>query len=350
MIKVPKKFQMGSRWVGGDEPIFIVVETGTTCNGDLKTALQMVDAAKEANADAIKFMIIDPDYFMSDKTVTYNYEWSGGKAQENMYEMFKKLKFSLEEWQEIITYAKEKGLIAYATIDYVPGVDLGLELNLDAYKISSWDVRHYPLAKKMGETGKPVQVDLGPATLIEIQKLLEVIYETGNDQVLLVHCSHAKVDHEVHINTIPYLQDVFGQPVGYSADSQDFTPDLLAIASGCHLIEKRLTLKRDYEGHHHIKALEPQELIEWVQMVRRAETLMGKYGLEPSTEDLRQKELYFVSLVADQAIPAGTTITEDMLACKRPGHGLSPDLTNTIVGRQASCDIEENQLLSWDMF
>jgi N-acetylneuraminate synthase/N,N'-diacetyllegionaminate synthase len=341
------KIQMGGRWVGKGEPVFIVVETGTTCNGNLDTALRMVDAAVEARADAIKFMIIDPDYFMSDRKVTYDYEWAQGKASENMYEMFKKLKFSPDEWKKICDYCRKKGIIFYATVDYIPGVDLAESLEPAAFKLSSWDVRHFPLIRKMARTGRPIVIDLGPTYITDIEKMINVIREEGNHQILLEHCSHSKTDDGINVRTVPFLEDLFHLPVGYSADSRDIVPDIAAVTLGARLIEKRLTLDRTQKGHHHVKGVEPAELKEWVEMIRRTEAVLGSYTLIPSPEDLRQRELYFVSLCADRDIKAGTVITAEMLACKRPGHGTSPEFMSMFVGRAARRDIKQNELLAW---
>lgn len=340
---------IGGRPVGPGHPLFIVIEVGTTCNGDLESALKIVDASAEAGADAVKFMVINPDEFMSDKTVVYDYENSGGKTSENMYEMFKGLMFTDEEWVQINQRAKERGIIMFATVDYLAGVDLGEKLGMPAYKLSSWDARHFKLIRKMAATGKPVQLDLGPVRLGEIEKILDVMKEEGNDQALLLHCTHATTKEEVNLLSIPYLHETFGCPVGFSADSRDFVSDLGSIALGSHTIEKRLTLNKDQEGHHHVKALEPAELKEWVSMVRGLEAMMGKRTVEPSAEDLRQKELYFVSLVANEAIPAGTAITNDMLSLKRPGSGIDPELIDVFIGRKAVRDIKENELITWDM-
>lgn len=342
------KVSIAQRQIGPGEPVFLVAETGTTCNGDLDTALRMVDAAKTAGMDAIKFMIIDPDYFMSDKSVTYEYDTASGHQKENMYEMFKALKFSPEAWQRIRQHCQDQEIIFYATIDYLPGVELGKSLDLAAYKLSSWDAANFPLARRMAQTGKPIQVDLGPTYITDIEKLLNVIHQENNDQVILVHCSHAKNNDGINIRSVPYLQDVFQVPVGYSADSREFVTDVAAVALGAHLIEKRLTLDHNGPGHHDNKALEPDELTDYVKMIRETEAALGDYALTPSDEDLRQKELYFVSIAADADIPAGTTITEDMVACKRPGNGIQPEFLPLILGRQAKRDIACNTLLSWD--
>jgi len=343
-----KQIRIADRTIGEGAPVFIVVETGTTANGDLETALRMVDAAVDGGADAVKFQMIGPEYFMSDTSVTYEYEWAGGRRAENMFEMFQGLTFTPEEWTRIRDYCDERGILFYSSIDYIKGVELGEELGVPCYKLSSWDVGNVPLIQAMARTGKPIHVDLGPATVLEIQKLVDVAATEGNDQIILIHCSHSLTDEGINLNSIPYLESVFGVPTGYSADSRDFVPDLVSVGLGAKLLEKRVTLDHTYEGHHHVKAVEPHEFKEWVEMIRRAEAVQGEYAVKPSPEDLRQKELYFVSLVADEDIPAGTTISRDMVACKRPGTGIAPEFLDLVVGRIARRDVCRNELLAWD--
>jgi sialic acid synthase SpsE len=343
-----RKVKIATRLIGSEEPVFVVAEVGTTSNGDLPTALKLVDAAREAGADAIKFMILGPDYFMSDRTVTYEYQWAGGRHVENMYEMFKKLMFTEEEWFIIRDHCRQREIIFYATVDYLQGVDLAERLDVAAYKLSSWDITYLPLIEKVGSTGKPIQLDLGPATLADVEKALQVLDRCGNDHVILVYCTHATSQQEVNLRSVPYLQEAFRGPVGYSADSMESTPDIAAVALGAHMIEKRLTLSRSYFGHHHIQALEPGEFKEYVATLRRVEDMLGQPRLKPSSQDVRLKELYYVSIVADRPIPAGTVITREMLACKRPGTGIAPECLRLIVGRKARREIACNQILGWD--
>jgi sialic acid synthase SpsE len=337
-----------NKTISDASPLFIVTETGTTCNGDLNTALKMVDAAKAAGADAIKFMIIGPEFFMSDKSVTYEYEWKGGKKSENMFDMFKRLTFSETDWMKIRDYCAFKDIIFFATVDYIPGVDLAEKLQVPAYKISSWDAANYPLIRKMAHTGKPLILDTGPITHPELDNTLEVIYKEGNSLVILLHCSHSKDDSGVNLYSIPFLKSVFKVPIGYSADSADYVPDIAAVTLGANIIEKRLTLDRSFPGHHHLKALEPNEYKDYIDMIRRVKNLLGEYGVKPSPEDLRQKAMYYVSITADCDIPQGTVITENMLACKRPGTGIAPEFLDIIIGRTARRDIKNNQQFDWN--
>jgi sialic acid synthase SpsE len=343
-----KHVLLGDRAVGPGHPAFVVVETGTTCNGDLDTAIALIDAAKAGGADGVKFQLIGPEFFMSDTSVTYEYEWAGGKRSENMFDMFKGLKFEPSEWREIRDHCVASGLVFYATVDYIPGVELAESLDVAAYKLSSWDLGNLPLIREMARTGKPIQLDLGPARLGEIEKAIDAVVAEGNDQIVLIHCSHSTTDDGINVRSVPYLEKTFDLPAGYSCDSRDHVPDLAAVALGARLLEKRVTLDRSFEGHHHLKALEPAEFGEWVEMVRHCERVLGVDAVRPSPEDLRQKELYFVSVTADEDIPAGETITIDKLACKRPGTGIAPEFVELLVGRTAKRDIRRNELLSWD--
>ncbi|MCB9850406.1 MAG: N-acetylneuraminate synthase family protein [Phycisphaerales bacterium] len=339
--------EISGRRIGAGAPILLTVETGVTCNGDVDTAKRVIDVAAEAGADAVKFMIIGADHFMSDRSVTYDYQWAGGHNSENMYEMFKGLEFSEREWVQIRDHCVESGLIFYTTVDYIAGVDLAEELGVPAYKLSSWDTANLPLIKRMVHTGKPIQIDTGPTTVGEIDKLLRFMRDHGESDALLMHCSHALSDDGINLRSVPYLRDIFQVPVGYSADSRDQTPDLLAVALGACCLEKRVTLDKSFKGHHHIKALEPAEFREWVASIRRAESMLGADAVIPSAEDLRQREMYFVSLVAEGNIPAGTVIREEMIRCKRPGTGIAPEHAPLIIGREARRDIAHNTLISW---
>jgi len=335
---------IGKRHIGPSHPIFIAVEAGSTCNGDLKTALGMATAAKECGADAIKWQMIGPDDLMADETVQYTYDWAGGTKSENMYEMFKALTFTPAQWQEVVAHCDRIKLPWYTSVDYIAGVDLAEQLGCPMYKLSAWDCRNFPLIKRMAETGKPIQIDLGPHVEGEIVTMLNHI---PHRDVVLVHATHAKVDAEFNMLAIPYLRDKFKLPVGWSAESRERTPDFLAVGLGACLIEKRISMKTTYAGHHHSKSLEPHEFEAWVDMIRMAERMMGSYDVRPSLEDLRQKSMWFTSIVVTEDILEGASIEAHMLCAKRPGHGISPLYMDRFIGKRASRLIECDEVLTW---
>jgi sialic acid synthase SpsE len=350
MNSTQRTVHLAGRELRNDGPVFLVAETGTTCNGKLETALQLVDAVADAGMDAIKFQMINPEAFMSDRSVTYEYDWGNGeRKQENMFEMFQSLRFSDGQWGQIAQRCRARNLPFFATVDYVDGVQLAVSLDMVAIKVGSWDIRHNALLRTIAAAGRPMVLDLGPASLREIDRALEIIRAEKNEQVVLLHCTHSTSDDEVNLRTIPYLANTFGFPVGYSADTRDSVPDLVAIGMGACMLEKRVTLNTGFAAHHHNKAVEPRELKEWVAKIRSADKQRGGYWVKPSREDLRLRDPYFVSITAAREIPPGDRIQASDIVFKRPGTGLHPDLTELIVGRTARCRIAVDQQLTWEM-
>ena len=338
--------EIGNVLIGKDEPICISAEVGTTANGDIYTALKLIEVAKQSGMNLVKFQFIDCDDFMRDKdTEEYEYETADGPKKENMYQMLKKLQFTPDEWRKIAKHCRKNDIPFCLSVDSIRSVVVGEGLGVAAYKIGSWDLRNYPLIKAIALTDKPIMIDLGPAILGEVVNVINEI-EKDNDQIILVHCSHAK-DEGINMRTIPYIHETFEIPVGYSADTRDIVPDIMAVGMGVNLIEKRLTLNIEDSGHHHIKAMEPLEMIRYVETIRRAEKMIGEYEIRPSLEDLGIKNKYFTSLVADTDIPKGTIITPDMLAARRPGNGVSPFYQDRFYGRNATRDIKKNEDVVW---
>lgn len=334
--------------IGEGKPIFIVAETGVTANGSLEKGKELIRIAKNAGADAIKFQTIDCDGFMSDKTVNYKYVSSEGPQEENMYDMLKKHQFNQYELMELSKYAKQMGIIFYLSVDTIRSVEWAEAADAAAYKIGSWDLRNYPLLEAVAKTGKSIQIDLGPVILGEIVQMLEFLEKHGTREVMLVHCSHASEIENLNLKSIPYLKELFNIPIGYSADTREMAPDVMSVALGVKMIEKRLTLDRNTPGHHHNKALEPYEFKEWVEDIRRAEAALGIKCLKPSIEDLTSKGLYFTSIVASRNIDSGEVITKDMLSAKRPGNGVSPLYADQMIGKKVNRSFKENEVITWD--
>lgn len=342
-----KTISIAHKKIGENSRVFIVAETGVTANGSVTIAKSLIDEAKKAGADAIKFQTIDCDDFMSDKSVMYRYETAEGFREENMYEMLKKHQFTPQELIEISNYAKERDIIFYLSVDSIRSVDWAEAAGSEAYKIGSWDLRNYPLIEKVIQTGKSIQIDLGPIIIGEIAQLIDFMDERGAREVVLVYCNHANEIENLNLQSITYLSEALGIPMGYSADTRNIIPDVIAVTLGVKFIEKRLTISRNYPGHHHIKALEPVEFKEWVQAIRKAEKAIGKKCLKPSIEDLRGKSAYFTSIVASQDIAEGEIITKEMLCAKRPGTGISPLYIEQMIGRKTERAIKENEVIQW---
>jgi sialic acid synthase SpsE len=309
---------------------------------------QLIDVVHESGADAIKFIFWFPDEIMSDKSITYEYMTFSGIKSENMFEMLNKLRFTLDQWLEIKSYANSKGVIIFATVNSPTGIEYFEELGLEAYKLSSWDFNYIPLWRRIASIGKPMLIDTGPVNTLEVAKVINLMKDAGNNQCILLHCFHTGNFPEMNMRAIPYMKKTFNTLVGYSAPDFNDEMDIVAISLGAVVLEKRLTMSRGLSGHHHILSKEPKEFEDYVKRMRNVHDALGAYELRPSADDLEARKKWFRHIVANCDIPAGTKLTAKMLEGKRPEHGISPEYLEIFIGRVTKLDIKENEPLSWD--
>jgi N,N'-diacetyllegionaminate synthase len=343
-----KEIEIRNRVIGIDYPLFIVAECGVTCNYDMEITKKLIDVVRDSGADAIKLIFWFPEEIMSDRTVTYTYETVSGLKSENMYEMLDKLRFTLEEWHEIKDYADEKDVILFATVNSPSGIEYAENLDLEAYKLSSWDYNYFPFLRKIADIGKPILMDTGPVNTLEAAKVMQLMKKSGNDQVILIHCFHTKEFGEMNMRAIPYMKKAFDSLVGYSAADRNDEMDIVAISLGAVIVEKRLTLRRDLPGHHHVLSKEPKEFKEYVKLMRNVHASLGTYDLRPSAGDLEVRQIGFRHIVANEDIRKGTKLTAEMLEGKRPEIGVSPEYMDFFIGRTVKRNLKENEALSFD--
>ena len=333
--------------IGENQPLFIIAETGVTCNYDVKITKELIDVVHDTGADAIKFIFWFPEEIMSDKTISYDYETTSGMKSENMYEMLNELRFTFDQWQEIKSYADEKDVVIFSTVNSPSGVEYAENLGLEAYKLSSWDYNYFPLWKRIASLGKPMLIDTGPVETFEVAKVIKMMKDAKNDQSVFLHCFHTDNHCEMNMKSIPYMKSAFDTLVGYSSKDRSDETDIMSISLGAVVLEKRLTINRDLPGHHHILSKEPKEFEEYVKLMRNVQAGLGTYNLKPSPADLEERQRWFRHLVANQDIPKGTKLSDDMLECKRPEKGISPEYIDAFIGKEAKCDLKYNQAISW---
>lgn len=343
-----ESIRIRSRAIGEGEPLFVVAEVGVTCNYDMTIARELIDVIHEAAADAVKFIFWFPDEIMSDTSITYTYETETGPRSENMYEMLSKLRFTLDQWHELKRYADARDVIFFATVNSPSGIAWAETLKLDAYKLSSWDYNDLPLWRRIAALGKPMLIDTGPVDVLDVAKVMRLLKDEKNDQHVLIHCFHTDRFAEMNMRAIPYMRRAFDTHVGFSSKDRASETDILALALGASVIEKRLTLRRSLPGHHHVLSLEPGEFAAYVRMMRELQASLGDETLNPSAADLAERAKWFRHLVAARDVPRGTRLTEADLASKRPASGISPEHLDLFVGRTTKRDLRRNEALAWD--
>ena len=344
----PKTIQIGNRTVGDSQELFIMAECGVTCNYDMRITKQLIDVVSDVGADAIKFIFWFPDEIMSDRTIEYRYETVDGPRSENMYAMLNKLRFTLDQWREIKQYANSRDVIVFSTVNSPTGIVWAEELKLDAYKLSSWDYNYLPLWRRIAALKKPMLMDTGPVNSTEIARVLDVLKAAGNDQAVLVHCTHTDDYSHINMRSIPYMRETFQILIGYSSKDREYQTDILAVALGASVLEKRLTMSRSLPGHHHILSMEPAEFAEYVKAMRNMHAALGKPDLIPSAEDLAERKRWFRHLVARVPLAVGTVLQESHLEGKRPEAGVSPELLEFFIGKRVGRDLMENEAIRFE--
>ena len=330
------------RVVGKTQPIFIAAEIGVTCNYEMDRAKALVDLAAEAGADAVKLAFHFAEDLLSDKSVTYKYPTVKGEAEENMFDMFNYLTFSFEEWTELKSYCDSKNILMFCSVaGGTNGIEWAEKLNLPMHKVGAWDLLDLNQFKRLSQSNIPLVIDVGTVHESEMVQFMEILKDTPT---ILLHEYHSHNFEEMNIKSLPYIEEKFNTLVGFSSPDSYDVNDFMSIALGAVALEKRVTLSRDTEGHHHILGKEPQEFIQWVKEVRQAESALGELKIQPTKKDLDERKKWFKRVVASKEIKQGEIITAEHIACKRPNtNGIPSEKYDLVIGKTANRNYEYNE-------
>ncbi|PIE54678.1 MAG: N-acetylneuraminate synthase [Dethiosulfovibrio peptidovorans] len=335
----------GSRRIGDGHPCFIIAEVGANHNRSYELALRHIDAAVTAGADAVKFQIYSADTMYSKKTPMH----SG--YDKDLHTLISEIETPRDWLPGLAAYCQEKGILFFATPFDHQAIEELDEVS-DFFKIASFELVDLDLIEHCASKGKPMIVSTGLATMAEIEDVYRACRKAGNEQVVFLQCASAypAPPHIMNLRSMETIRRAFGTLVGLSDHTPGVHVSVAAVAMGASVVEKHFTLDRTMEGPDHPFAIEPDELLELVRQIRDVESAMGDgRKLGPSQEEM---EFYLKarrSLHAAADIPRGTTITREMIVCKRPGYGIAPKHRNLVVGRTAAVDIEADQWITWEM-
>ena len=344
------KIKIGNRLIGEGEPCFIIAEAGSNHNGKLEQAKQLIDIAADAKADAVKFQT-----FLADKIVAKTKERASYldklvSKDETMHDIFKKLELPREWLKELFNYATSKGLIFLSTPFDEEAVDILDEIGVEAFKVASFEIVHLPLLKHIAKKGKPIILSTGMASLSDIEEALEVIYQEGNNKVIVLHCgiSYPLSFENVNLRAMLTIKQAFRVPVGYSDHTMGITVPISAVVLGASVIEKHFTISRKLPGPDHPFALEPDELKSMVKEIRNTEKALGSAIKRRTKSEEEMYKLGRRSIFAIRDIAKGKVIKREDLGILRPGIGLHPRYLEEVIGRTAKVDIKKDDPVTWD--
>jgi N-acetylneuraminate synthase/N,N'-diacetyllegionaminate synthase len=343
------KIRIGERLIGEGKPCFIVAEAGVNHNGDIHLAKELIDAAKNAGADAVKFQAFKAEKIATIYAEKADYQTRNAGKDKSQLAMLKKLELDEKDIGELYNYAQKNNIIFLSSAFDRESIDLLNDLGVSAFKIASGEITNLPLLKYVAKKKKPIILSTGMSTLDEIEQAVKVIRENGTKDIVLLHCvtSYPARKEDVNLRAIETLRREFKLPVGFSDHTLGVTIPIAAAALGAVLIEKHFTLDKSLPGPDHKASLEPNELTEMVTAIRDVEKALGN-GVRRLTEEEREiRKKVRRSIVAKEEILKGTSITESMLDFKRPGTGIEPKHLDRVIGRRTKKDIMRDELIAF---
>lgn len=341
---------IGDRRIGRGS-CYIVAELSGNHKGDLDRALRSIRAADDAGVDAVKLQTYTPDTITIDASdpefiVPGEGEWGG----RTLYDLYDEAHTPWEWHEQLFEEGRQCGLDVFSSPFDPTAVDLLEDLGAPAYKIASFELVDDGLLQRVAHTGKPVILSTGMASLEEIAHAVDCLRTGGCDHIVLLRCtsSYPAPDSEMNLASIPVLKEALNCPVGLSDHSLGWTAPVVAVTLGACMIEKHFTLSRQAGGVDSHFSLEPGELEELVENVRRAEEMMGRAKFGPGKQEMESLR-FRRSLYVVQHVDTGEKFTEENVRSIRPGFGLSPRYRDVVLGRRANRSIDRGTPLSWDL-
>ncbi|QAT48883.1 N-acetylneuraminate synthase [Caproiciproducens sp. NJN-50] len=355
--------------------ILIIAEAGVNHNGSLKTAMELVDAAAEAGADAVKFQTYRAERIAVPDAPKAAYQLENSCSGETQYEMIRKLELGESDDLTLQKHAEESGILFLSTAFDPESLDFLLSIGVPLLKIASGEIENAPLLRKAARSGKDVLLSTGMADLGEIEAALGVLafgyleyggekevpclssfrraYDSEEGQkalkyhVSLLHCTteYPAPFPDVNLRALRTLRQCFALPVGYSDHTAGIAVPVAAAALGVSVLEKHLTLDRGLPGPDHKASLEPQEFARMVQGIRQVEQSLGTSVKRPSPSELRNQAVARKSIVAACRIEQGELFTDRNLTVKRPAGGRSPMEYFDLLGKKAGRSYLENEAI-----
>lgn len=344
-------FKIQDKKIGLGEKPFVIAEMSGNHNGSLERALTLVDAAADAGADAVKLQTYTADTLTldvnSDEFVIgdKNSLWFG----KSLHELYSEASTPWEWHGEIMSHAFKRGLICFSSPFDNSAVDLLESLAVSAYKIASAEIIDHGLITRVAETGKPMIMSTGMATLNEISEAIAVAHAAGNKNIALLQCtaSYPASPLNSNIRTIPNMRETFDCEVGLSDHTMGLGAAVGAIALGATIVEKHFTLRRSDGGIDSAFSLEPNELEQLVIETERASLALGSVFYGPTKSEVGGL-MFRRSLYVCEDIREGEEFSDVNVRSIRPGFGLHPKYLETVIGRSAKCHLTKGTPLTFD--
>lgn len=332
--------------------VTIIAEAGVNHNGNIENAFRLIDAAAEAGADYVKFQTFKAENLVSKSAKKAEYQVQNtGNKEESQLEMLRRLELSYEEHEQLIAYCHKKDIHFFSTAFDLDSLQYLFDIGLKTVKIPSGEITNLPYLRKAASLFSKVIISTGMASLAEIEEALNVFlsYGISKDNITILHCNteYPTPMQDVNMKAMLRIQEVFGTQIGYSDHTLGIEVPIAAVALGATVIEKHFTLDKTMPGPDHKASLEPEELKAMVSAIRNIEKAISGSGVkEVSPSEKKNIPIARKSIVAIKNIRKGEIFSEENIGIKRPGTGISPMKWDEIIGKKATRNFKEDELIT----
>jgi N,N'-diacetyllegionaminate synthase len=329
------------------DKIFIIAEAGVNHNGNLCLAKKLIDIAKIAGADAVKFQTFKTENEVSKMAQKADYQKQTTKTEESQFDMIKKLEFSYSQFLELANYCKKKDIIFLSTALDLESVNFLAKIDLPFWKIPSGEITNLPYLIEIAKQNKPIVLSTGMCEIFDIEHAFGVIRKYNKCEITLLHCNteYPTPMEDVNLRAMVALGEKFSCPVGYSDHTLGISVPIAAAALGASVIEKHFTCDKTMEGPDHRASLEPGDLKEMVRGIRDIEKALGSKHKKITQSEQKNIAVARKSIVAIKAIEKGELFSKSNIGAKRPGTGISPMRWFEILGKVAKRNFDEDELI-----
>ena len=340
--------------IGPDHPVFIIAEAGINHEGDLDTALDLVDAAANTGADAVKFQTFVTELVITQRTPKANYhiETTGDDDVESWFELIKREELPLEDFAKIKTRCDENGILFLSTPYDMPSVNALANIGVLAIKVASTDTNNIPLLRHMAKTGVPILLSTGMTDMTELTQSIGCLRDAGCTDLAVMQCTAeypAPAD-QINLRAMYTIGNHFDVAVGYSDHTEGDAAAIAAVAMGACVYEKHFTLDKTASGPAHRASMEPEELKALIVKMRQTERMLGTGEKRIMPCEAKNKPILQKSVVAARDLAAGTVLVEDDLLTKRTGGvGIAPPHFDDIVGQTLQIALNADEPLTEEM-
>lgn len=330
--------------------VYIIAEAGVNHCGKIELAKKLIDAAKSAGADAVKFQAFKAKHLVAKHAAKAEYQIATTGNQESQYEMIKRLELGEQEHYELLEYCKQVGIDFLSSPFDIESMDFLVDkLGLTTIKVPSGEITNYPYLKHLAKKRVKIIISTGMCELEEIEEAITVLKEEDAvlNNLIVLHCNteYPTPFEDVNLNAMLTIKNKLNVTIGYSDHTNGIEVPIAAVALGAVCIEKHFTLDRTMEGPDHLASLLPDELKAMVDSIRNVSKSLGGDTKKPSPSELKNIKIARKSLVAKRAIKKGEVFSEQNLTCKRPGSGISPMKWREYIGQAAQKDYDEDDLI-----